>query len=401
MEERMEQDHRLADIPYQLRKVIAPGNAAEVGEILAGATDADQSVLPFGGANSVVTGNPVPGFDLGLDLTEIRGVVSWEPADLVLSVHAGTTFAEVQDELSRHNQAIPVDVTYPDRATIGGLIATGFAGPRRLRSGSFRDLMIGCEYVRGDGLVANAGGMVVKNVSGFEVPRFLHGSWGALAVLTTVNLKVTPTPRSDGTCLASLTTVDQAISRGHDLIARIPTLDACTIVVDRGVVTIATRSLGRDRAVSETMAEVASLSGPGEMLSGVESAQWWQRHLDRFGENQQGSLLAVSTRPRITAELVRRMLDVPGTTESASFSIDPGLGSVRVLVDDDTTPLLPALLDVVSVSQSSYVLEKVSSGDAGEYDPWGPEPDGMGIMRALKREFDPADVLNRGRLMVS
>ena len=153
--------------------------------------------------------------------------MSWEPADLVLSVRAGTTFAEVQPELGEHGQEIPIDVAYPERATIGGLIATGFAGPRRLRSGSFRDLLIGCEYVRGDGLVANAGGMVVKNVSGFEIPRFLHGSWGALAVLTTVNLKVTPKPRHDGTILALSGPRHEAVACGCSTAVSAVAIDRC------------------------------------------------------------------------------------------------------------------------------------------------------------------------------
>src|SRR5699024_1400043 len=124
---------------------------------------------------------------------------SYEPADLTASFHAGTTLAEVNDILGEQGQELPLDMPQADRATIGGLVATGFYGPRRLGSGTLKDLLIGCAYVRGDGLVAKAGGMLVKNVSGFEISRLLHGSWGSLAGLTSINLKVVPKPKADFT----------------------------------------------------------------------------------------------------------------------------------------------------------------------------------------------------------
>jgi glycolate oxidase FAD binding subunit len=392
---------RLETTPNNVGEVIAPASTNDIGTALADATASARSVLPFGGAISIVSGRPVDRFDIGLDLAGIRGIVSWEPADLVLSVRAGTTFAEVQAELGRHGQAIPVDVAYPERATIGGLIATGFAGPRRLRSGSFRDLLIGCEYVRGDGLIANAGGMVVKNVSGFEVPRFLHGSWGALAILTTVNLKVTPTPRADGTYIANPGSVEEAIARGLDLIRGVPSIDACTITVDAGKVTLAVRTLGRDRAVSETLTGVSAVAGPGETCTGSDSAGWWQQHVNRFGELDQGALLALSTRPRQVADLVGSVLRIPQVAAGASIAIDPGLGSIRVGLNANRAATLVDIAQVAAGSGAGYVIERDATGAATGIDPWGPAPDGIEIMRALKNEFDPANVLNRGRLLVS
>jgi glycolate oxidase FAD binding subunit len=392
---------RLENQPHTVGELIAPASTAEIGTALADATATARSVLPFGGAISTGTGRPVELFDIGLDLAEIRGIVAWEPADLVLSVRAGTTFAEVQAELGRHGQEIPVDVAYPERATIGGLIATGFAGPRRLRSGSFRDLLIGCEYVRGDGLIANAGGMVVKNVSGFEVPRFLHGSWGALAILTTVNLKVTPTPRADGTYLAGTGSVEEAISRGLDLVRRMPSIDACTVILDAGKVTLAVRSLGRDRAVRETLSDIGSVAGSGETITGAGSAVWWQQHVDRFGELDQGALLALSARPRQVADLVGSLLGIPRMAAGASIAIDPGLGTVRVGVPPDNASTLIDIAQVAASSGAGYVIERDATGAVSGVDPWGPAPDGIEIMRALKHEFDPANVLNRGRLLVS
>jgi glycolate oxidase FAD binding subunit len=255
--------------------------------------------------------------------------------------------------------------------------------------------------VRGEGLVANAGGMVVKNVSGFEVPRFLHGSWGALAVLTTVNLKVTPTPRADGTYLADAGTVDEAIASGLALIRKVTSIDACTVTVDSGHVNLAVRALGRDRAVAETLADISTIAGPGETISGPDSTQWWQRHVNRFGELNDDALVALSTRPRQIADVVARLLAIPQVAAAASIAIDPGLGSVRVGMHAGQSSTLTEIAQLAVDSGVGYVIERDATGAASGVDPWGPAPDGIEIMRALKQEFDPAAILNRGRLLVS
>jgi glycolate oxidase FAD binding subunit len=383
-------------------QVMTPGTAEEISGLLEIATTESSSVVPFGGARSVVTGHAVGPFDIGLDLRQITGILSYEPADLVLSVRAGTTLGEIQEELGHHNQELPLDVPNPASTTIGGLVATGFAGPRRLRSGSLRDLLIGCEFVRGDGLLAKAGGMVVKNVSGFEIPRFLHGSWGALAVITSVNLKVAPRPRADRTVLAAMPGMAEAVGASRAMLDADASIDACTLSQGPGGVTLAVRALGRSAAVMETLNTTGHLAGNHEILGDDESRTFWQSQVERFAERPDAISLAASTRPRNMADLVDSVQDGMSGCQSLEMLVSPGTGSVRLrwTMDADAAGWIEAAARSVTDAGGAYVLECAPASIRDVVDPWGPEPEGIGIMQAVKQQFDPGNVLNRGRLLI-
>ncbi|MDQ3540157.1 MAG: FAD-binding oxidoreductase, partial [Chloroflexota bacterium] len=111
--------------------LVRPRTAEELGDLLRECTAASKSVLPFGGGGSIHTGRVVPGFDIGIDMRSLRGVIDYQPDDLTLSVRAGTTMSEIAAVLVEKGQELPIDVPFPNVTTIGGLAATGFAGPRK------------------------------------------------------------------------------------------------------------------------------------------------------------------------------------------------------------------------------------------------------------------------------
>ena len=113
-------------------------------------------------------------------------------AILTATIQAGATLGDVNRVLATHRQWIPLDPPSADRATIGGIVATNDSGPRRHRYGSPRDLIIGIEFARADGRLAKGGGIVVKNVAGYDLPRLLTGSFGSLGVIVTATFKLYP-----------------------------------------------------------------------------------------------------------------------------------------------------------------------------------------------------------------
>lgn len=397
------QRHAAPDIP--IGTVARPGSAVELGKLLSECTARSLSVLPFGGGGSMPTGRVVPGFEMGIDTRSLVGIVDYQPSDLTLSVQAGTTMAEITSVLGEQGQEIPIDVPFPEVTTIGGLAATGFAGPRRLSSGTLKDAIIGCEYVRGDGLIAKAGGMVVKNVSGFEIPRLLHGSWGALAVLTSVNLKVTPLPRSEATVRAGWSDIREAITVTQELASRFPALSASTVDVAKGRISTSHRVMGREMAVESMAANVAAfLSGRDvTVIENDESRGYWQDHIDGWVPTKDETQIVIGCRPRDVMPLIASLRNALGEhADRANLSIAPGLGSIRVRVsgDDHGPPLWPlsGLSDLPDYV--SGVLESGSESLRKSADPWGSRPEGYPLMAAIKRQFDPANVLNRGRLFV-
>jgi glycolate oxidase FAD binding subunit len=383
-------------------QVVEWTSSEELGELLAESSMVGRTVVPFGGRGSLQTGRPVTA-DVGLDLTRCRGILSYSPADLTLSVRAGTTWSEIQATLGDHGQTLPLDVPFPDRTTVGGVVATGFSGARRYRQGSLRDLLIGCEYVRGDGLVANAGGMVVKNVSGFEIPRFLHGSWGALAVLTSVNLKVLPRPRADGTAIFPVDHLAEAITRGIDLIRGGAPLDAITVVRQGNDICLAVRATGRSRAVKELLNDVSSEVGksPEKRLYSDDSMAWWQASTEAFAAAPDGILVAIGARIDQLALLATELEQV---TPLASLLVMPGLGSIRIRVQladiDDPARTLETIRARASARDASSIVEAAPVDLRSTCNIWGSPDSGMSTMQAIKRAFDPSSILNRGRLFV-
>ncbi|HEX2038926.1 MAG TPA: FAD-binding protein [Acidimicrobiales bacterium] len=154
------------------------------------AVGADGVVVPVGGGTHwEPTGE-------GRRVRAPAGVVSYEPAEMTVRVRAGTTVAELDAVLAEHGQMVPLDPVDPARATVGGVLAEGVSGIRRLRWGPVRDTVLEVRYVSAEGRLVKSGGPVVKNVSGFDLCRLMVGSKGTLGVLAEVVLRVQPQPRA-------------------------------------------------------------------------------------------------------------------------------------------------------------------------------------------------------------
>src|SRR5882762_2669722 len=135
-----------------------------------------------------------------LDLRAYRGVVDYEPSELVITARCGTPLAEIETALTQRGQFLAFEPPAFGRdCTIGGVIAAGLSGPRRLYAGAARDFVLGATLLDARGDLLRFGGQVMKNVAGFDVSRLLCGSLGILGVLTEVSLKVLPQPRAEET----------------------------------------------------------------------------------------------------------------------------------------------------------------------------------------------------------
>ena len=143
-------------------------------------------------------GNAIVGTPL--DVRRHAGIVDYEPTELVVTVRGGTPLVELEAQLARHHQILPFEPPhFGTGATIGGTIAAGLAGPRRMAAGAIRDFILGAKLLDGRGQVLSFGGRVMKNVAGYDVARTLAGSLGALGVIAEVSLKVLPRPVAEQT----------------------------------------------------------------------------------------------------------------------------------------------------------------------------------------------------------
>jgi glycolate oxidase FAD binding subunit len=172
--------------------VAAPGSTEEAAAVMRVAAEHGLAVVARGGGSRLSWGTPAARCDLVVDMSRMSGVVEHAAGDLVARIRAGARLGEVQATLAQAGQEIALDV--PGGATVGGIVASGLAGPRRLRYGTPRDLMIGITVVRADGTVAKSGGKVVKNVAGYDLGKLFAGSAGTLGLITEVIFRLHPLP---------------------------------------------------------------------------------------------------------------------------------------------------------------------------------------------------------------
>src|SRR5471032_758775 len=186
--------------------ILKPRDAKEVEDAVRWALGNDKALEVAGQGSKRSLGRPSQ-TDLTLDLSGLSGVTLYEPAELVLSAKAGTPLAEIEELLAKNNQELafePMDYgplfgLEAGKGTIGGVIAANLSGPRRIKAGAARDHFLGLTAVTGRGDTIKSGGRVVKNVTGYDMCKVIAGSWGTLAAMTDITIKVLPRAETEAT----------------------------------------------------------------------------------------------------------------------------------------------------------------------------------------------------------
>lgn len=233
-------------------------------------------VLPVGGASKPALSTPASGDVLPLDVSGLRGIVEYDPAELTMTARAGTPVTEAAAALAEHGQYLPFDPPLAAAgATLGGAVAAGAAGPGAFRHGGVRDFVIGVKLVEGTGRLVAGGGKVVKNAAGFDLPKLMVGSMGRLGILVQLSLKVFPRPRATTTLVVELGSLPAALG-ALAVLGRGPlALDALDLHPPGRVLV---RLGGSPEALEARAARLAAIL-PGEARAervdgGAEAALW-------------------------------------------------------------------------------------------------------------------------------
>lgn len=306
-----------------------------------------------------------------IDLTAHRGIVSYDPGELVVSVRAGTPLAELESILADSHQRLAFEPPhYGSNATIGGTIATGVSGPARPYAGAARDFVLGCRIVNGRGQILRFGGEVMKNVAGYDLSRLMAGAHGTLGVLLDISLKVLPQPRHQ-TTLRFEHNAEQALAAFSAWAAR--PLPVSAGYWENGITHL--RLTGAKSAV-ETAADALE----GDVLP--DCAAFWdgvREHERAFFTDAEHPLWRLSCAPAAP------LADMPG-----EFVLDWG-GAQRWLVSDAPADAIRRLATEAGGHARLY---------RGEATPrQQPLPGPLhAAHRRLKQAMDPAGILNPGRL---
>jgi glycolate oxidase FAD binding subunit len=281
---------------------VRPLQETDIADALSACSGDGRPVEIRGGGTKSAFGPPAAPDTTLLDLSNLSGITLYEPEELVLSARAGTPIAEIEQVLAQRGQCMAFE---PPRfaalygsaagATLGGMVACGWSGPRRIRSGAVRDHVLGARAVGGDGKLFKSGGRVVKNVTGFDLPKLLTGSHGTLAVMTEITIKVLPAPAESRTLVvpgltgaAGIALLTGALGGPYDisgaahLPAGVAARSAVAGLVGAGASATVLRLEGFGPSVDERIAALERLPDAGGrlVLDGEVSAALWREVRD-------------------------------------------------------------------------------------------------------------------------
>ncbi|MGH8924318.1 MAG: FAD-binding protein [Acidimicrobiia bacterium] len=331
-----------------------PASTEELSETLAEASGDARQVLVWGGGTHQGYGYPVEP-DLVIFTDRLQAIIDWEPDDLTVVVEGGMKVADLEAQLvGRGQTAVLAEV--PGQGTVGGALAVGISGYRRGRFGPTRDRILEVTIVTGDGRVVRAGGRVVKNVTGYDLARLAVGSFGRLGVIVSACLKLWPLPRSTATVAIEGTFNGEV----HRPLAVLQSAEGTSVYL-----------AGTEEEVSAQVTRLSGESTPGLAWPGLPLGSWtWS--------------LRVS--PVSASDFVGAI--------PAGFIHQVGIGEISFATDD--TEGMDELRRRAEAGGGHLVVTQ--RPPAGDFEPWGSAPSGIDIQARLASAFDPARILNPGRL---
>jgi glycolate oxidase FAD binding subunit len=380
-----------------------PTSAAELAELVASANRDRVPLLVAGNRSKLDWGGIVAGTKQIVSTQQLDRLIAHAIGDLTVTVEAGMPFARLQEVLATAGQFLPLDPVYPDRATIGGIIATANTGSLRHRYGGVRDLLLGISFVRADGKIAKAGGRVVKNVAGYDMMKLFTGSYGTLGILTEVTLRVYPQPTDTGTVIIT-GAIDRLEQAAKILLASTLTPIAADVVstalsqqlelsnTPSLVIKFATipASIAEQSAQLLDIAKSLGLKAgiwQGEqaetLWNGIQTGIWGKRPIGcKLGVRLTAAVATIATLDRLT-----------DNTALGVIHLNSGIGACAL---SDAKPIVTlrsqceASGGFLSVLQAPVAVKQ-------QIDVWGYRGNTVPLMKQIEQQFDPLGILNPGK----
>jgi glycolate oxidase FAD binding subunit len=393
---------------------LAPRTAAEVVDAVRWAMDAGEALEVVGTGTRRALGRPVEAPHV-LDVSALRGVLEYEPEELILTVLPATPLVEIEALLAARRQCLAFEPSHlPDAGTIGGVVSTGLAGPRRPKAGAARDHVLGLTAVSGRGEVFKAGGKVVKNVTGYDLPKLITGSYGTLAVLTELTVKVLPAPEDTRTLILSgqssadaVRTMTRVLQSTADASAAcyLPSGVAAAAAIEGGAAT-AFRLEGVSPSVEFRLARLQqelAKEGSLSILDREPSLEFWRgiRDVAPFARDTGRMLWRVSVPPAQGAAV---LATIQASLAEAQAFLDWGGGLIWIEA--------PAPADIAGAhaceqrirasfakSGGHAMLIRASAEMRRNVNVFQPQELSLAALSGrVKQQFDPKRVLNPGRM---
>ena len=387
--------------------VVAPGTREEAAAVIRLAAERRWSLVPYGGGTQMPLGRRASQLDLVLSTRRMDQVVDYQPDDMTITVEPGVTMAEVAATLATRGQFLPLDPPEAVRATVGGTVASAAFGPWCAGHGTPRDWVIGCRVVGIDGKEVRAGGLVVKNVAGYDLPKLYTGSFGTLGLITEVTFKVMPVPGITGYTTVACDTPEQAEQliagiRNSDLLPSVVELLGPVPVEDGGPWRLFIQFLHVPEAVDWQIDYLTSLaerlgarpqrlaeSAGAQLLAALRETPHSLPFVARIG--------TVSSKVTEIAAHAAAIIQRSGRTPLVQAHAVHG--RVYALAPDGDRALAEELRKLARSSGANCLFPRLPEELVGDLDPWGEVGPERRLLEGIKRALDPQGVFSPGRFV--
>jgi glycolate oxidase FAD binding subunit len=370
------------------REVVRPSSVAEVAEVLRTAATDGHTVVPVGGRSKTSWAAAPSSCDLLLDTTGLNRVVEHVAGDLVVVAEAGVRLADLQQQVGAAGQLLGLDPPETG-ATLGGVVSANASGPRRLRYGTVRDLLIGTTVVLADGTVASAGGKVVKNVAGYDLGKLYTGAHGTLGVVVSTTWRLHPVPPARRVVVLDLPEAAAAGPLAVRLSRSTLTPSAVELLAQAG-------GAGQLVVVFESIEEsvTAQAEAARSLLGGGSSAQELPPAFGQRPGAPEDVLLRLAYLPNALPEVLAALPAGAAVAASAVTGV-----SYAAVAADQATAALAELRRALAPHDGSAVVLRAPEAAREALDHWGPVGDAFDLMRRVKDRFDPERRMSPGRFV--
>jgi len=386
----------------QPTRIIVPGTAQEIAQVLQYCSSAGLGVIPRGGGTQIGLGNRPQKADLILSTERLNRVIEHAWGDMTVIVEAGCTVEHVQRTVGEHGQRLAADPRWPEKCTVGGLLATAESGTLRIRYGAVRDLVLGVEVALPDGSLIKAGGKVVKNVAGYDLTKLMIGSLGTLGVITRAVFRLHPLPVATASYSASLSSAGEAVRLVLAILDSYLVYTGLQVRADRADhISVDVRVEGIPESLQDQFEKLSKIAAGCTFAEAVRDP--WKARQELFATPGSSLICKCSVLPSQIASLCDVVFRHAKSAEVAATLVAQATGVAEVRLDAAPPPSLAEALKnlraEVNRLDGTLVVQQCPVAIKEALDVWGTVKDAAPLMKQIKDKFDPARMLNPGRFV--
>jgi glycolate oxidase FAD binding subunit len=376
-----------------------------LARVLEYANRAEMLVAPRGGGTKMDWGPCAQAIDLMISSAKFSSILEYAPGDMTVTVGAGVTITQLQSVLAEHRQRLALDPLWPERASVGGVIASNDSGALRVRYGGVRDLIIGITVILADGTIATSGGKVVKNVAGYDLPKLMTGAHSTLGIITRAVFRLHPMPQESKTLTFSFLNREKAnefmLAITDSVVVptglQMRTGAAGHVAVDVRIDGIAAGVAAQTETVCKVAGDVRGDVSPLE--AGFDP---WLAREQLWNSGASATICKLSMLPTqlsATAEFIREAL-----ADNADWTLlmhSTGLAWLQLDATDcaQVADFISSIRAFLAPAGGTAVVLKAPPPVRQKVDLWGPAGSALPLMKRIKEQFDPRGILNRARFL--